>query len=188
MDALLGIIAIGGIVSVAEADLRGEQRGWLAGLADGVRAWPRVFATRLVGGLLLILAAIFFVLPAIYLGVRYSLSDAAAIVERRAGTTAINRSMALTRDRFFVFLGMWMVTMAPLLLVSGVIFLPLAFFPEIDNWLVSAALTCVVDLVEVWMTLVFVAAYVQCRFEERQAEVPQEASSEANPQGSAEDE
>ncbi|MEX0611332.1 MAG: hypothetical protein WD229_04355 [Pirellulales bacterium] len=165
-EAVVGIIATGGIISVGEADLRGEHRGWLAGLVDGLRAWPRLFATRLLGGLVLICAAVFLLLPAIYLGVRYSLSDTAAVVERRAGMGALNRSMELTRGRFLVFFGLLVVTLVPLLIAGGVIFLPLLLFPEIDHWLVSAALTCVTDLLYSWMTLVFVAAYVQCRAEE----------------------
>jgi hypothetical protein len=181
-ETLLGIIATGGIISVGVADLQGEQQGWLTGLINGLRAWPRLFATRLVGGLVLLLAAVFFLLPAIYLGVRYSLSDPAAVVERRAGMGALSRSMDLTRGRFLAFLGVWIVTLGPLLTISGILFVPLAFFPELDHWLISAALSCVMDLLGSWMTLVFVAGYVQCRFAERHAEAPDDTL--VAPQGS----
>jgi hypothetical protein len=170
-QALVGIVAVGGTISVGEAALRGEHRGWLAGLGDGLRGWPRLFSSQLVGGLLLIVAAFFLLLPALYLGVRFALSDCAAIVERRAGMNAINRSMELTRGRFLTFLGLCVVTIVPILSAGSVIFLPLAYFPQYDHWLLSAALACCLDLLETWMTLVFVAAYVQCRAEERRVNV-----------------
>jgi hypothetical protein len=180
-EALIGIIATGGIVSVAAADLHGEERGWLAGLGDGVRAWPRLFATRLVSGLVLIAAAVFFIVPAIYLGIRYSLSDTAAVVEGRAGMNALSRSMELTRGRFLLFLGLCIATVTPVLIANSVIYLPLSWFPEIDHWLISAALTCLIDLLDGWATLVFVAAYMQCLGEQRRAQA--QADSELPRQG-----
>jgi hypothetical protein len=166
-EALVGIIAVGGTISVGEAALRGEHRGWLSGLGDGLRGWPRIFSSRFVGGIAILIAAIFFLLPALYLGARFSLSDCAAILERRAGTGALGRSLELTSGRFLIFFGLCTITIVPIMLAGFVVFLPLQFFPEYDHWLVSTALACVVDLLEPWMTLVFVAAYVQCRAEER---------------------
>jgi hypothetical protein len=118
-------------------------------------------------------------LPALYLGVRFSLSDSAAILERRAGMNAIDRSMTLTRGRFLTFLGLCTITVVPILLAGVVFFLPLAFFPQYDHWLLSAALSCVLDLMEPWMTLVFVAAYVQCVAEERHKTLPATAESKS---------
>lgn len=170
MESLVGIIAIGGIVTVSEAALRGEHRGWLTGLIDGLRGWPRLFATRFVGGCVLLIAAMFFILPAVYLFVRYAFADIAAIVERRAGTGALGRSMTLTRGRFLVMLGLYAATVGPLLVSGGVIFVPLGLFPEYDNWLTSTALSCFLDLIGSWMTVVFVVAYVQCRTEENRSQ------------------
>jgi hypothetical protein len=168
-EALVGIIAVGGTISVGEAALRGEQRGWLDGLGDGLRGWPRIFSSRLVGGLMLLIAALLFLLPALYLGARYSLSDTAAIIERKAGMNAVSRSMTLTRGRFLTFFGLCAITIVPILVAGGLIFIPLEFFPQIDHWLLSAALSSLIDLLGPWMTLVFVAAYVQSRAEERRA-------------------
>lgn len=171
-DGLIGIIAIGGVISVAEAELRGEHRGWLSGLSAGLQGWLRLFSSRFVGGLLMLIAALLFVLPGIYLAIRYSLSDAAAIIEGRAGISAISRSMELTRDRFLAFLGLCLVTVVPVVIFGGVIFMPFAFLPELDHWLVSAALSCVIDLLTSWINVVFVLAYLQCRAEERRMEQP----------------
>ena len=171
-EALVGIIAVGATISVGEAALRGEHRGWLAGLGEGLRSWPRIFSSRFVGGLLVLLAALLLLLPGLYLGVRYSLSDCAAILERRAAMNAVSRSMELTRGRFLIFLALCVITIVPNLLTGSVIYVPLMLFPAIDHWLVAAALGCVLALLEPWMTLVFVAAYVQCRAEERHGQRP----------------
>jgi hypothetical protein len=78
--------------------------------------------------------------------------------------------MELTRGRFLIFLSLCVITIVPLLLAGGVIFMPLAMFPDYDHWVLSAALSCVLDLLAPWMTLVFVAAYVHRRAEERRSE------------------
>jgi hypothetical protein len=170
MESLFGIIAIGGVIHVSEAALRGEHLGWLAGLSEGLRGWPRLFATRFVCGLVLLVAAIFFILPAIYLLVRYAFSETAAIVERQAGMSALRRSMTLTRGRVLTMLGLVAATVGPMVFASGVIFVPLDLYPEFDNWLSSAALACILDLLGSWMAVVFVVAYVQCRSEENRTE------------------
>jgi hypothetical protein len=174
-EAFVGIIAVGGTISVGEAELRGERRGWLSGLGEGLRGWPRIFSSRFVGGLAVLIAALLFLLPALYLGARFSLSDSVAILERRAGTGAVGRSLELTRGRFLIFFALCTITIVPILIAGFVVFLPLQFFPEYNHWVLSAALACVANLLEPWMTLVFVAAYVQCRAEE-QRERPSTAS------------
>src|SRR5690606_37715776 len=90
----------------------------------------------------------------------------------RAGMNALNRSMSMTHGRFFTFLGLGLLTLLPGVVVSFVLFLPLGLFPQLDHWLISAALTCVVELVDAWMTLVVIAAYVQCREQENAAQTP----------------
>ena len=171
-EAFFGIIAVGGTISVGEAALRGEHRGWLAGLGDGLRGWPRIFSSRLIVGIAIVISAFLFLLPALYLAARVSLSDSAAIIERRSGTGAMGRSMELTRGRFLIFFGLCAITIAPMPVAGFLVFLPLDYFPQYDHWLLSTALACLIDLLEPWMTLVFVAAYVQCRAEERRAEGP----------------
>jgi hypothetical protein len=171
-EGLVGIIAIGGTIGIGEAALRGERRSWLHGLADGMRGWPQMFSSRFLAGLVLTIAAVAFLLPALYLGVRYSLSDCAAIVERRSGMNAVGRSMELTRGRFLIFLGLCVITIVPLVVAGFLIFMPLDLYPQIDHWLLSAALGWLIDLLEPWMTLVFVAAYFQRRAEERHESQP----------------
>jgi hypothetical protein len=161
LDAFFGAIATGGVISVGEAALRGRRKSWLAGLGDGVRGWPRLFATQLVAGVVLLLAALIFVLPAFYLAVRYSLSEPAAILEGKVGMRALGRSMQLTRGNFVTFFLLCLFTLVSVALVSVATYLPIALFPAFNHWLVAAALTSVDDLAGSWMTLVFVAAYVQ---------------------------
>ncbi len=178
-DGLVGIISTGAVISVGEAELRGEQRGWLAGLGDGLRAWPRLFGTRLVSGIALVLAALLFILPAIYFTVRFSLAETTAVIERKVGMNAISRSMELTRGRFLTFLGLCLCTITPILVLGGVTELPLVFYPMIDHWLLSAALTCMLDMATPWILLVFVAAYMHCLAEERREQAVAQGTSDS---------
>ncbi len=166
-EMFIGIISTGAAISVSEAALRGERRGWLTGLGDGLHAWPRLFGTRFVAGIVLVLAFLLLVLPAIYLTARFSLAETISVVEHKVGPKALGRSMQLTRGRFFNYLVLCAVTAIPLLLLGSVIHMPLALLPQLDHWLLSAALTCVLDLIWTWVTVVFVAAYAHAIAQER---------------------
>jgi hypothetical protein len=152
---------------VSEAALRGERRGWLTGLGDGIHAWPRLFGTRFVAGVALLLAALLLVLPAIYLTARFSLAETVSVVESKVGPKALGRSMQLTRGKFLIYLALCAATAIPALLLGSMIHMPLAMLPQLDHWLLSAALTCVLDLIWTWVTVVFVAAYAHACAQER---------------------
>ncbi|MDX1947466.1 MAG: hypothetical protein SFU86_18845 [Pirellulaceae bacterium] len=176
LDALFGIIAVGAIVNLGLAESRGEPLAWWTCLGRGVAAWPRLFATRFVSGILLLLAALLLILPALYLAVRFSLGDTIAVAEGKAGMPALTRSLELTKGKFFWFTGLASVTVGSVLVFSVVTELPLIFFPDIHHWLLDAALTWLIDLFSAWMTLVYVAALLSVRASETSAFPPAAAA------------
>jgi hypothetical protein len=159
MEGLVGIIAVASVILVGAAAMKGEEIAWWRALGQGLAAWPRLFATRLVAGFLLSLSALCFVIPYLYFAPRFSLSDTATVLEGKAGPSAIRRSMRLTQQNYLVYLGLCALTIIPVIVVGIVVQLPLVLFPEINDWLLSASLTWLADLFTPWMTLVFVAAY-----------------------------
>jgi hypothetical protein len=82
------------------------------------------------------------------------------VLEKKVGPSAINRSMELTRPSYWRYFLLCGVTLALHVVIMIVTQVPREVLPQIDCWLVSAALTWLMDLYTPWMTLVFVAAYV----------------------------
>lgn len=146
LDALFGIIATGAVVQLGVKEMRGEHCPWWSALVLGLRAWPRLFATRLVSGILLLIAALLLILPALYFAVRFSLAETAAVVENRAGTGATNRSMELTRGKFWWYLALAFATVGPQLLFGIAAQMPVIFVPGFDYWVISAGLHLAVGL------------------------------------------
>jgi hypothetical protein len=165
-EAIFGIIVVGGITQLGYDAWRGEPISWTRGLAAGLASWPRLFSTRLIGGIVTALGLVLFIIPGLYVAVRIALADAVSVLEHKAGTQALPRSMDLTYRKFLRYLLLSFATYVPVIILASVHQLPLAYWPQIDHWLVSAALTLLIDLAAPWLVLVFVVAYISETAEE----------------------
>lgn len=159
IEGIVGILAVASVIHLGAKTLEGEQCPWWTALGRGVAAWPRLFVTRIVSGFLLTLSALLLLVPYFYFAPRFSLCDTVSVVERKAGPSAVGRSMKLTEGSYLLYLGLCVVTVIPVLIAGIGVGVPLLIFPEIDHWLISAGLTWLADLFMPWMTLVFVSAY-----------------------------
>jgi len=159
-EGVFGIILYGGVIRAGGDAWRGEPVTWIRGLGQGLAAWPRLFSTRLLGGLVVILGLLLFIIPGLYLAVRIVLADAVSVVERKGATTALPRSMDLTYGKFFRYLMLCFVTYVPFVALATLHQMPLILFPQIDHWVVAAALTLTLDLAAPWIVLIFLAAYI----------------------------
>ena len=176
VESIVGILAVASVIHLGIKTLEGERCPWWAALGRGLAAWPRLLLTRIVAGFLLMLSALVLLIPYFYFAPRFSLCDVVSVVERKAGPSAVGRSMKLTEGNYLLYFGLCAVTFIPVLIVGIGVGVPLVVFPEIDHWLVSAGLTWLADLFMPWMTLVFVSAYFGAA-EERPFEADQERSS-----------
>ena len=159
LDAFVGIIAYAAVISIGIQSLRGEPVSWARAMQRGIAAWPRVFWTRLLSGFAILFGLLLFVVPGVFLAVRFSLTDCIAVNEGLSGPTCLRRSMALTQGHFWRFLALGLITVPPLMVLGYLVQLPLVYFPEIDNWITSALAGLVVDLVSPLLLLVYAAAY-----------------------------
>jgi hypothetical protein len=175
----VGIILTGAVVEIGHADLRGERLSSLSGFGRGLDAWPRIFATQLVLGIVLLFAALFLILPALYLAVRLSAASVVAVVERTRATTALSRTMEVTNGAFFRYLGLGLISFGSLFFLSMLTDTVIALVPAFNQWLVAAGLWFLVDLFSPWTILIFVAAYVASVDEERRASAPVQHSGDA---------
>jgi hypothetical protein len=160
-DGLFGIIATGGVLAIGNAAHRGERLSGFAALGEGLSAWPRLFWTRLICGLVLLAAFLALIIPFIYVGFRLMLLEAVVVVEHRSGMDGLKRAWQLADQRWWLITGLTVVTYGAIMIIGIGLFIPLAFMPAIDHWLVSAGLSLLVDLMAQVPTLVLLGAYIQ---------------------------
>lgn len=153
---VIGLIPQAGVMAIGAAALKGQQPTFLRGLVEGFAAWPRMFVTRLIVTISILLALVLFVIPGIYVGVRTAYSEPAALIEHRGGMSAPGRSFELTKGRFWQTFCLLCIVYGVVLCVGFSSEIPRMFF---DHWLLSAASSVVIDLLSAWAMLVLVTAY-----------------------------
>jgi hypothetical protein len=116
-------------------------------------------SARIVVGLVSLIALVAFVLPGLYVGVRSIQADVVAVVERRNGMAAMQRSFDVTQGELWRYLGLATATVGLITFINLLLNECVVQFSQLDHWLVSAALSLVIDLMAAWASLVFVVAY-----------------------------
>ena len=105
LDAFFGIIAEAWILAIGLAAMTGGTATLSGTLIRSLRAYFRMFLTRLLCELFTLVCLLFCVVPGIYVGIRMVLAESVVMAEGVSGVAAIRRSFELTRGYFwFVFL------------------------------------------------------------------------------------
>jgi hypothetical protein len=160
LDNFIGIIATAAIISIGHTVCLGERSSFRSAMSTGATSWGRMWWTRFLSGLAIILGCLLLFAPGLYLMIRLSLVESVAVCEHVSGSTAMRRSFELTRGwvwKLFVLgaaFGAIMVMMMVCVVVPGI------FIPALDHWLVDAATTLIADFVGAYGTLCLYSAYV----------------------------
>jgi hypothetical protein len=178
-DTWFGILALGSVIFAVNRTWNGDRP---VTLGEAFRAafqhWPRMFGTRFLYGLFLLLlfipgigliavgdpiaitvGVIYLVIAlAIYM-VRHAFCEVIAVSDGHGGTHALERTREITRGHFWRVFGYQVLVYATL--TGGVILLGLILlFPALDNFVVSAIHSVSADLI---MTFGVVETYVLFR-------------------------
>ncbi len=89
--------------------LRGERADWRAVLGDGQSLFQRLFLGEVVVGAAVIAGGLLFLIPGIYVGMRFVYYKQAIVFERTSTLSALRGSLRLTRDgrlTFRLFVGL----------------------------------------------------------------------------------
>ncbi len=159
LDSFFGIIAMGAVIALHDASIRGEQLSAWEALGEGFAAWPRLFWSRLIRGFLLVFAFLALIIPGLYYWARLALVEQAAVIEHKSGFDCIKRSHHLTAGRFWLLFGLMALVYVAVAVLSLILFFPLGFFPEIDHWLLFAAISLFLDIFMQIPTSLLTAAY-----------------------------
>jgi hypothetical protein len=152
-ESFVGIIATAAVIHLAMAP---ERIGYGRSLGEGVLSWGRIVVTQLLVTAVILLGFLLLVVPGFVLMVRLCVAVQVAVVERVPPTVAISRSWDLTRGRAWQIVLVGLVYFA----VCGVVVvLPIYLLPEIDNWLVDAAMSLGFDLILAFSIVTFTCLY-----------------------------
>jgi hypothetical protein len=167
LENFVGIIATAGVISVGYNSLRGEPVSAGEALSDGVSAWGRMWLTRFVTGVSLVVGFICLIIPGIYLLVRLAIVEPIAVCEHIYGPAAMRRSFELTKGRFWTVFLLGVVVVCVTIATLACIILPFVLIPSLDHWLIDAGTSLIADLIGAFTTLVVFCVYA--RFSEAQS-------------------
>jgi hypothetical protein len=160
LDNFVGIIATAGVISIGYTSYLGQHPSFGGAMAIGANSWGRMWWTRFLTGLALILGLLLLVIPGIYLLVRLALVEPVVVCERVSGSSAMRRSFELTKGRFWQVFLLGLVFGAVMVAPLACVILPAILIPALDHWLVDATTSLFAELVGAFGTLCFLCAYV----------------------------
>lgn len=159
LENFFGIIATAGVIHVALHHGSGTPVSIGQAFIAGLKAWPRMWWTRFLTGLLLILSFLLLVVPFFYLYPRLVLVDSVVICERLSGNAAMSRCQQLTQGRYWQVAGLLLI----LMLIVGVPIVLIAVLSVLeiipDFWIVDAAFSVVIDITAAYGTVCFFCMY-----------------------------
>lgn len=169
LQSFFGIIVTAAVIAVCDAAMRSEQLSIFEALEAGLSAWPRMFWTRLLTGLLLLVAFLALIIPGIYAVFRLALVEPVAVIEHKTGSDCIKRAYLLSKGRFWLFLGLFGGSYLILGVFSVLIVAPTVLFSEFDHWLVNVFTSLCIDVLMQTIPALMVAAYFACSREAERA-------------------
>lgn len=159
LDNFFGIIPTAGVIFIGHEALTGQRATFRSALDAGFSSWGRMWWTRVLSRLALVVGFLLLIIPGVYLLVRLSLVAPVAVQERISGSAAMRRSFALTQGRFWFVFRLGLVLIGLLILPVVVLVLPSVFIPALNHWLIDAATQLICDIVIAFWSIAFVTAY-----------------------------
>jgi hypothetical protein len=146
IEGIFGPIYIGALVYALYQIKMGKTVTYKKAMSIGFKKWGSLFAARFVASLIMGLGLIAFIIPGIILAVRYSLIDAAVVIEDKGASESRVRSIDLTAGRRWQIFWAAILFFIPFMIVSFTIYMPLGFFESLNIMPVEVMLDCILDV------------------------------------------
>ena len=158
-DNFFGIIAFGGIVHALMTKTNRQTPSYGDAIGTGFKFWGKLWITRFIVTICVVLSFIALILPGIYVTVRLMCSFTVVITEDNWATDAIRRSFELTKGRFWILLGYGTLILSVIVVFAITLAIPFVMIPELDNWMVVGVLDCLVGIAEIYAIVMFFTIY-----------------------------
>jgi hypothetical protein len=159
LENFFGIIATAGVIFIGLQAPTNSRATFGTSIAIGFKSWFRMWWTRFLFGLVVVIGLLLLVVPGIYLLVRLFLIEPIVVQERVSGLTAFRRSFTLTEGRFWVLFRTGLTLLFIVIAIACLIVLPTAFIPILDHWLIDAASQLACDVVMAYLAITLTTAY-----------------------------
>jgi hypothetical protein len=159
IDAIFGPICIGAVLFAVFQIKSGRAVSYREAMAVGIRKWGPLIAARFIAGFFILFGVLAFVVPGMYLMVRYALLDAAVVLEDKDSTQSRVRSAKLVQGRGWQIFGAGALFFTSYVVFSFVIYLPLGFFESLNLMPVEIVLDCLLDIIFVVIQIVMFLFY-----------------------------
>jgi len=170
IECIFGPICIGALVYALYQIKMGKEVTYRDAIGVGFKRWGSLFAARLVAGIFIVLGFLALLIPGIILAVRYSLLDAAVVIEAKGVTESRSRSINLTAGRRWQIFGAAILFFIPFVFLSFIIYVPLEYSESLNIMPVEVALDCVLDVFYVVIQIVVFLFYWESIQSETSAE------------------
>ncbi|HEX8372977.1 MAG TPA: hypothetical protein VF585_09365 [Chthoniobacterales bacterium] len=181
IELVFGSVIAGGILQALFADSTGRRAGYLECLSVGISNWVQLCWTNLLMSCLILMASVLFflpvgnwqmrlilLLPALILGLRFSLAVVVVMMEDEWGAAALRRSVRLTADRMWQILGLCILVYVPVNLAGFVGIGMLQTNPQLDTWQIIAAFGTLLKLISCFIPVCFFCLYERIISEDKQ--------------------
>jgi hypothetical protein len=159
LDNFIGIIATAGVTFIALAARSGQPATFGSAIGAGFGAWGRMWWTRLLSSLALVLGFLLLIIPGVYLLTRLCFVESLVVAEHISGSRAMRRSFELTKDRFWPTFRLGLVLLLLVIVPAAAVVLPTVFIPALDHWLIDAASQLATDVVGAFTTVALLCGY-----------------------------
>jgi hypothetical protein len=159
IETVFGPIYTGGMIFALARRKSGEEVTYAKAIAAGFHNWGRMFGTRFVTGLIVILGLIALIVPGIVVLLKYSLIDPVVVLEGTSGPYARQRSAALTKGKRWQILCGGLVYLLVVLPVSVGAGLALEAFEPLNTMGASVTLDCMLDILTSYIIILMFLFY-----------------------------
>lgn len=159
LDNFIGIIATAGVTFIALAARSGQHVTFGNAIGAGVGAWGRMWWTRFLSSIALLLAFLLLIIPGVYLLTRLCFVESIVVAERISGSSAMRRSFAITKGRFWPTFRLGLVLFILLIVPGAAVILPTVFIPVFDHWVIDAASQLLCDIIGAFTTVALLCGY-----------------------------
>jgi hypothetical protein len=170
IEGIFGPVYVGALVYSLFQIKSGRTVTYREAIAIGFKNWGSLFAARCVASILMVLGLIALVVPGAILAVRYSLLDAAVIIEGKGTSASRARSIELTVGRRWQIFWAAVLFFVSFILLSFAIYLPLGFVASLNTMPVEVVLDCILDIAYAIIQIVIFLFYWEATQDQRDAE------------------
>jgi hypothetical protein len=170
VEIVFGPIYSAGIITALAARMAGEKTSYVEAMRAGLHHWGRLFAARIVVGLLVGLGIVALIVPGLVLAVRYSLIDEVVVLEGAGARVARQRSSQLTWGKGLLIFRTGVVSIA-LIMIFSISLAKLLDLAGLQNQVLAGdARDCLISIFAVFFSCLLFLYYREARQQEANAE------------------